>query len=53
MDVSTTVVSSILLTEDEGSQLPVYYLSHSMVPAKSIYSNIEKLALALLISPKS
>ena len=48
--VSATAVSSVLVREVDRIQLPVYYTSHSMVPAETRYPDIEKLALALVVS---
>lgn len=49
MDASTTIVSSVILREENKVQLTIYCTSHSMVLAGTKYSCIEKLALALLI----
>lgn len=46
--VSSAIVSAVLIREEEGVQLLVYYISHSMVLAKTRYLSLEKLALALL-----
>ena len=50
--VSPTAVSSVLIREEGTTQLPIYYVSHSMVPAETRYPDIEKLALALLVSSR-
>ena len=46
--VSETAVSAVLVREDEGKQSPVYYVSKSLLDAETRYSQLEKLALALV-----
>ena len=46
--VSETAVSSVLVREEVGKPLPVYYVSKSLLDATSHYSQLEKLALALV-----
>ncbi|XP_022159204.1 uncharacterized protein LOC111025623 [Momordica charantia] len=46
--VSDTAVSSALIKEEDGRQSPIYYTSKSMVDAKLIYPQVEKLALTLV-----
>lgn len=48
--VSDVAVSMILIREMEGTQLPLYYISHLMVLIKTRYSKLKKLALALLVA---
>lgn len=48
--VSNVNVSTVLIQEEEGTQLLIYYVSHSMVLAETRYLNMEKLALALLVA---
>ncbi|KAM1415200.1 hypothetical protein ACFX2I_006885 [Malus domestica] len=50
MSVSTSIVSSVLIRNDGNIERPVYYTSKSLQDAKTRYSNIEKLALALAIT---
>ena len=50
--VSPTAVSSVLIREEGTTQLLIYYVSYSMVPAETRYPDIEKLALALLVSSR-
>ncbi|XP_058078572.1 uncharacterized protein LOC131226880 [Magnolia sinica] len=47
--VSLATVSSVLIKEQGGKQLFVYYVRKAMVPVETRYPNIEKLALALII----
>ncbi|KAL5566007.1 hypothetical protein UlMin_029171 [Ulmus minor] len=46
--VSDTAVSSVLIRKEDGKQLPVYYVSKSLLDAETRYSQLEKLALALV-----
>ncbi|XP_062100796.1 uncharacterized protein LOC133806720 [Humulus lupulus] len=46
--VSETAVSAILVREEEGKQSPVYYVSKALLNAETRYSQLEKLALALI-----
>lgn len=48
--VSSAAVNAMLIREEGGIQLPVYYIRHSMVLAKMRYPSLEKLALALLVA---
>lgn len=48
--VSKVIVSSVLIRKEKGVQLPVYYVSHSMLSTKKRYLSLEKLALALLVA---
>ena len=47
--VSPMAVSSALIREDGGTQLPVYYTSKALQGTEERYPAIEKLALALVI----
>ncbi|XP_057790809.1 uncharacterized protein LOC131007914 [Salvia miltiorrhiza] len=46
--VSDTAVSAVLVREEEGKQSPIYYVSKSLLDAETRYSQLEKLALALV-----
>lgn len=48
--VSTTTVSSMLLREEGNVESPIYYVSRAMVDVETRYPEIEKLALALVVS---
>uniref|UniRef100_A0A2N9HHE1 Uncharacterized protein n=1 Tax=Fagus sylvatica TaxID=28930 RepID=A0A2N9HHE1_FAGSY len=50
--VSSSAVSSALIREEERVQKPVYYTSRALKGAEERYSNMEKLAFALLIRIK-
>ena len=50
LTVSTTTMSSVLLREDRNVEQPIYYVTCAMVDADTRYSEIEKLALALVVS---
>ncbi|XP_060972398.1 uncharacterized protein LOC133038310 [Cannabis sativa] len=45
--VSEAAVSAVLVREDKGKQLPIYYVSKSLLDAETRY-NTENLALALI-----
>ncbi|KAL5759725.1 hypothetical protein ACOSQ2_018563 [Xanthoceras sorbifolium] len=47
--VSPEAVNSVLIRNNEGTQRAVYYVSKAMTSPKTRYSEIEKLALALII----
>ncbi|XP_022888168.1 uncharacterized protein LOC111403774 [Olea europaea var. sylvestris] len=47
--VSDVAVSAVLTREENERQLPVYYISKALLPAETRYSDMEKLALALII----
>lgn len=48
--ISNVVISAMLICKEKGVQLPIYYVSLSMVLAETRYPNLEKLALALLVA---
>ncbi len=50
--VSLTAVSSALIREENGVQLPVYYTSKAFQGADERYPAMEKLALALVVAAK-
>ena len=50
--VSASAVSSALIREEERIQKPVYYTSRALRGAEERYSNMEKLAFALLIKSR-
>ncbi|XP_056688000.1 uncharacterized protein [Spinacia oleracea] len=50
--VSSTAVSAVLAHEDETQQLPIYYISKSLLEAETRYSSLEKLVLALVTAAK-
>ena len=41
-------VSAALVREDEGKQQPIYYVSNTLLDAETRYTQLEKLALALV-----
>ncbi|XP_073129642.1 uncharacterized protein [Henckelia pumila] len=45
-------VSTVLIKEEKGDQRPVYYVSHALKGPKTRYSDIEKMALALVITAR-
>ncbi|XP_073121062.1 uncharacterized protein [Henckelia pumila] len=52
--LSTTekAVSTVLIKEKKGDQRPVYYVSHALKGAEVRYTEIEKMALALVITAR-
>jgi hypothetical protein len=50
--VSPTAVSSALIREENGVQLPVYYTNKAFQGAKERYPTMEKLALALVVAAR-
>ncbi|KAM2160070.1 hypothetical protein ACFX1Q_043225 [Malus domestica] len=50
LSVSVLAVSSVLVRNDSNVEWPVYYASKALQDAETRYSNIEKLALALVMS---
>ncbi|XP_022886722.1 uncharacterized protein LOC111402573 [Olea europaea var. sylvestris] len=50
--VSDVAVSAVLTREENGRQLPVYYISKALLPAETRYSDMEKLALALITASR-
>ncbi|KAM2810743.1 hypothetical protein COP1_043490 [Malus domestica] len=49
LSVSASAVSSVLIRNDGKVEWPVYYASKALQDAETRYSNIEKLALALVM----
>ncbi|XP_065007552.1 uncharacterized protein LOC135638367 [Musa acuminata AAA Group] len=49
---SPHAVSSVLVKESSGPQLPIYYVSHALSGLEERYPSIEKLALALVLSAR-
>ncbi|KAM2065822.1 hypothetical protein ACFX1T_042365 [Malus domestica] len=52
LSVSASAVSSVLIRKDGNIERPVYYASKALQDAETRYSNIEKLALALVMSAR-
>ena len=52
MAVSEHAVNLVLIREESKVQKPVYFVSKTLVDAKTRYPVIEKLALALIISAR-
>ncbi|KAM1420920.1 hypothetical protein ACFX2I_003233 [Malus domestica] len=50
LSVSASAVSSVLIRKDGNVKRPVYYASKALQNTETQYSNIEKLALALVMS---
>ncbi|KAL2247804.1 UNVERIFIED_CONTAM: Retrovirus-related Pol polyprotein from transposon [Sesamum indicum] len=52
LGVSENAVSSVLVREEASNQNPVYYVSKMLQGAESRYSEMEKLALALVVTAR-
>ncbi|KAM2795296.1 hypothetical protein COP1_006564 [Malus domestica] len=52
LSVSASAVSSVLIRNDGNVERPIYYASKALQDAEARYSNIEKLALALVMSAR-
>ncbi|KAH9751207.1 Ribonuclease H [Citrus sinensis] len=50
--VSNSATSSVLVRDDNGVQRPIYYTSRALADAETRYSNLDKLALALVVSAR-
>ncbi|KAM1583551.1 hypothetical protein ACFX10_031161 [Malus domestica] len=50
LSVSASAVSSVLIRNDGNVEQPIYYASKALQDAETRYFNIEKLALALIMS---
>ncbi|KAL0290132.1 UNVERIFIED_CONTAM: Ribonuclease HI [Sesamum radiatum] len=52
LSVAPQAVSSVLIREENGKQLPVYYVSKVLNGAEGRYTPIEKMALALVVTAR-
>ncbi|KAL0361193.1 UNVERIFIED_CONTAM: Retrovirus-related Pol polyprotein from transposon [Sesamum radiatum] len=52
LSVTAQVVSSVLVREEEGKQLPIYYVSKVLNRAEGRYTPIENVKLALVVTAK-
>ncbi|KAL2226693.1 UNVERIFIED_CONTAM: Retrovirus-related Pol polyprotein from transposon opus [Sesamum indicum] len=52
LGISENAVSSVLVREEAGNQNPIYYVSKMLQGTESKYSEIEKLALALVVTAR-
>ncbi|KAL5574212.1 hypothetical protein UlMin_023809 [Ulmus minor] len=50
--VSEGAVSAVLIRDEDGKQFLVYYVSKSLLDAETRYTQLEKLALALVIAAR-
>ncbi|KAG7529698.1 Reverse transcriptase domain [Arabidopsis suecica] len=48
--VSRTAISGVLVRDDHEGQKPIYYVSNTLIDAKTRYPAMEKLALAVVMS---
>ncbi|KAM1716542.1 hypothetical protein ACFX11_024498 [Malus domestica] len=51
--VSEVAVSSALIREEIGAQLPIFYTSKALLDAETRYPKIEKLILALVVAARN
>ncbi|KAL0445029.1 UNVERIFIED_CONTAM: hypothetical protein Slati_2225600 [Sesamum latifolium] len=52
LSATPQAVSSVLVREEEGRQLPIYYVSKVLNGAEGRYTPIEKMALALVVTAR-
>ena len=50
--VSEIIVSAVLIREEEGKHLPVYYVSRALLDGKTRYIELEKRTLALVMAAR-
>ena len=52
LSISKGAVNVVLVQEEEGKQFPIYYVSKSLLDAETRYTQLEKLALVLVIAAR-
>ncbi|KAL0453493.1 UNVERIFIED_CONTAM: Retrovirus-related Pol polyprotein from transposon.6 [Sesamum latifolium] len=52
LSTTSQAISSILIREEEGKQMPIYYVSKVLNGAEGRYTPIKKMALALVITAR-
>ncbi|KAL0320160.1 UNVERIFIED_CONTAM: hypothetical protein Sradi_5277500 [Sesamum radiatum] len=52
LSIAPQAVSSVLIREEEGKQLPIYYVSKVLNGTEGRYTSIEKMALALVVTAR-
>ncbi|KAL0462652.1 UNVERIFIED_CONTAM: hypothetical protein Slati_0152800 [Sesamum latifolium] len=52
LSTAPQAVSSVLIREEDGKQLPIYYVSKVLNGAEGRYTPIEKMALALVVTAR-
>ncbi|KAL0453484.1 UNVERIFIED_CONTAM: hypothetical protein Slati_1326500 [Sesamum latifolium] len=52
LSATPQAVSSVLIREEEGRQMPIYYVSKVLNGAEGRYAPIEKMALALVVTTR-
>ena len=50
--VSKTAVGAVLIGEEEGKQLPVYYMSKALLDTETRCTELDKLVLALVLASR-
>ncbi|XP_074329165.1 uncharacterized protein LOC141666851 isoform X1 [Apium graveolens] len=52
LSASDETVAAVLVRVDEGKDIPVYYISHSLRDAETRYPQVEKLVYALVVASR-
>ncbi|KAL0295094.1 UNVERIFIED_CONTAM: Retrovirus-related Pol polyprotein from transposon [Sesamum radiatum] len=52
LSVAPQAISSVLIREEDGKQLPIYYVSKVLNGAEGRYTPIEKMALSLVVTAR-
>ena len=52
LTMTDSIVSSVLIKEEDKVEKPIYYVGHALLNAKMRYPMIKKMALALVISAR-
>ncbi|CAL9029545.1 unnamed protein product, partial [Prunus brigantina] len=52
LSVSASALSSVLIRQPNGIELPIFYMSHALQDAEQRYPQLEQLAYALVISAR-
>ncbi|XP_074326812.1 uncharacterized protein LOC141664756 [Apium graveolens] len=52
LSASDETVATVLVRVDEGKNIPVYYISHSLRDAETRYPQVEKLVYALVVASR-
>ena len=50
--VSEAAVSSGLVREDEGKELPIFYVNKALIDPKTRYPDMEKIVLAMVVAAR-
>ena len=50
--MSEAAISAALVREEEGKELPVFYVSKALIDPETRYPDTEKIALALVVAAR-